>query len=380
MEYIRKYARKYTRELTEPYRNIKSKNSNITLYTTYRDFPRNTKLPPLYLAEHQMEDFIKKLSVTYTCRGLGFDEIESNALKNRSNPSIIKILIDWDIKRIIGYTIAHLKGKDLYVDLLCARKRDKSGSPKKLGFGTKLIEELKKEALRFNAKYLTLRSARSAYHFYTREEMGFTYRPRDGVLQLKVPPLNSNEGKKLLPEGRPNGMRPAGQAHTSLTTAQMQRALSYVGNKRTAPVASKKNPVSTSQMIRNALENIKKTSYLPSTNTKTTASTAIMQKALAAAKKSPSPRKLSPLPSVRKTRSPRRLSPLPSNKKSPSPRKLSPLPSVRKTRSPRRLSPLPSVRKSPSPRRLSPLPSVRKTRSPKSKQGNSGVNRLRKSQ
>ena len=341
------YFRKYTRELTEPYRKIQTNNSGITLYTTYRDFPRNAKLPAMYLAEHHMEDFIKKLSVTYTCRGLGFDEIESNALKNRSNPSIIKILIDWKIRRIIGYTIAHLKGKDLYVDLLCARKRDKSGSPLKLGFGTKLMKELKKEALRFNANYLTLHSVKSAYLFYTNEKMGFTHRPRDGVLQWKVPPLNSPEGKKLLPEGRPNGRRPAGQAHTSLTTAQMQRALSYVENKRTAPVESKKNPVPTSEMIRKALENIKKTSYLPSINTKTTASTEMIRNALAAAKKSPSPRKLSPLPSVRKTRSPRRLSPLPSNKKSPSPRK---------------------------------LPSVRKTRSPKSKQGNSGMNRLRKSQ
>jgi len=228
--------------MTKPYHNIQTNNSGITLYTTYRNFPRNAKLPPLYLAEHLMDqDFIKKSSVTYICRGLGFDDIEKKALKNRSNPSIIKVLIDWNIRRIIGYTIAHLKGKDLYVDLLCARPRDKSGSPKKLGFGTKLIEELKKEALRFNAEYLTLRSSEYAYPFYTIKK-GFTYRPEDGVLQLKVPPLNSPEGKKLLPEGRPNGRRPAGQAHTSSTTAQMQRALSYVTKKNNGPCFNPKKP------------------------------------------------------------------------------------------------------------------------------------------
>ena len=197
------------------------------------------------------------------------------------------------------------------------------------------MKELKKEAVRFNAAYLTLYSVDSAYSFYT-EKMGFQNRPRSNLLQWKVPPLNSSEGKRLLPEGRPTGMGPAGPVSTSLSSAQIQKALRTVANKRTAKVVSKKTRVSTP--------------VLPSVNTKTAASSAMIQKALAIVRKSPSTVKLPPLRTFKKT---------------PSPKKLPPLRTFKKT---------------PSPRRLSPLPSVRKTRSPKSKQGNTRVNRLRKSQ
>ena len=344
MEYFKKF-------FATPDRRIKTETGDIGLYTTYRDFPRNAKLPALFMAPHIMERFfLRKMNVSDIsdiCRGSVSVRYTWQSLENRSRPTIIKILVDWKTRSIIGLTIAHLKGKELYVDVLCAKERNKNAPSRNRGFGSILMNELKKEAVRFNAKYLTLQSVDSAYLFYI-EKMGFENRPQDDLLQWRVPYLNSPEGKRLLPEGRPTGMRPSGHAYTSINTARLQRALLNVANKRTAKVVPQKN---------------KKTSVLPSVNTKTAASTAMIQKALASIKKSPSPKKLPPLRTFTKSPSPRKL---PSVTKSPSPRKLSPLPSVRKTRSPRRLS---------------PLPSVRKTRSPlKSKQGNARVNRLRKSQ
>jgi len=337
MEYFKKF-------FATPDRRIKTETGDIGLYTTYRDFPRNDKLPALFMAPHIMEKFfLSRMNESDICRGSVSVKYAWQSLENTSKPTIIKILVDWKTRRVIGLTIAHLKGKELYVDLLCAKERNKNAPSRKRGFGSILMKELKKEAVRFNATYLTLYSVDSAYLFYTKK-MGFENRPQDDLLQWKVPPLNSPEGKRLLPEGRPTGMRPSGHAYTSINTARLQRALLNVANKRTAKVVPQKN---------------KKTPVLPSVNNKTAASTAMIQKALAA----PSPKKLPPLRTFTKSPSPRKL---PSVTKSPSPRKLSPLPSVRKTRSPRRLS---------------PLPSVRKTRSPlKSKQGNSGMNRLRKSQ
>ena len=344
MEYFKKF-------FATPDRRIKTETGDIGLYTTYRDFPRNAKLPALFMAPHIMERFfLRKMNVSDIsdiCRGSVSVRYTWQSLENRSRPTIIKILVDWKTRSIIGLTIAHLKGKELYVDVLCAKERNKNAPSRNRGFGSILMNELKKEAVRFNATYLTLYSVDSAYLFYTKK-MGFENRPQDDLLQWKVPPLNSPEGKRLLPEGRPTGMRPSGHAYTSINTARLQRALLNVANKRTAKVVPQKN---------------KKTSVLPSVNTKTAASTAMIQKALTTVKKTPSPKKLPPLRTFTKSPSPRKL---PSVTKSPSPRKLSPLPSVRKTRSPRRLS---------------PLPSVRKTRSPlKSKQGNARVNRLRKSQ
>jgi hypothetical protein len=326
MEYFKKF-------FATPDRRIKTETGDIGLYTTYRDFPRNAKLPALFMAPHIMERFfLSKMNVSDICRGSVSVRYTWQSLENRSRPTIIKILVDWKTRSIIGLTIAHLKGKELYVDVLCAKERNKNAPSRNRGFGSILMNELKKEAVRFNAKYLTLQSVDSAYLFYI-EKMGFENRPQDDLLQWRVPYLNSPEGKRLLPEGRPTGMRPAGHAYTSINTARLQRALLNVANKRTAKVVPQKN---------------KKTSVLPSVNTKTAASTAMIQKALTTVKKTPSPKKLPPLRTFTK---------------SPSPRKL------------------PSVRKTPSPMKLSPLQSVRKTRSPlKSKQGNTRMNRLRKSQ
>ena len=328
MEYLKKF-------FATPDRRIKTENGDISILTTYRDFPRNDKLPALFVAPHIMERFfLSKMSVSSVwdiCRGSVSVNYAYNSLENTSKPTIIKILVDWKTRSIIGLTIAHLKGKELYVNLLCAKERNKNAPSRNRGFGSILMNELKKEAVRFNATYLTLYSVDSAYLFYTKK-MGFENRPQDDLLQWKVPPLNSPEGKRLLPEGRPTGMRPSGHAYTSINTARLQRALLNVANKRTAKVVPQKN---------------KKTSVLPSVNTKTAASTAMIQKARTTAKKTPSPKKLPPLRTFTK---------------SPSPRKL------------------PSVRKTPSLMKLSPLPSVRKTRSPKSKQGNTRMNRLRKSQ
>lgn len=315
-EYFIKRFMEYLRKLFDtPNRRIKTEDGDIAIMTTYKHFPRNAKLPPLFVAPHIMDKmFLSKMNVSYICRGYGLVHHAYNALKNNLKPMIIKVIVDWKTRRLIGLTIAHLKGKDLYVDLLCARERNKNASSKKRGFGSILMKELKKEAVRFNVKYLTLHSVDSAYSFYT-EKMGFENRNGDYVLEWKVPPLNSPEGKRLLPEGRPTGMRPSGQAQTSLLSAQIQRALLNVANKRTAKVVPKKN---------------KKTTVLPSVNTKTAATTAMIQKALT-------------------TRPPVKLPPLRTVTKSPSPRKL------------------PSVRKSLSyTNRLSPL-SIRKTRSPKSK-------------
>lgn len=289
MEYLRKL-------FTTPDRRIKTEDEDIGIFTTYNHFPRNAKLPPLFVAPHVMDKFfLSKLVVSDICRGYGLVNYAHNAIENNSKPMIIKIIVDWKTRRLIGLTIAHLKGKDLYVDLLCAKQRNKNASSRKRGFGSILMNELKKEAVRFNVKYLTLHSVKSAYSFYT-EKMSFKNRNRNGdyLLEWKVPPLNSPEGKRLLPEGRPTGMRPSTYANTSFRTAWLQRALRNVANKRTAKVVPKKN---------------KKTTVLPSVNTKTVATTAMIQKALA-------------------TRSPTKLPPLRTFTKSPSPRKL---PSVRKS-------------------------------------------------
>ena len=327
MEYLRKL-------FATPDRRIKTEDGDIAILTTYNHFPRNAKLPALFVAPHVMDKlFLKRMNVSDICRGYGLVNHAYNTLENTSKPMIIKVIMDWKSRRIIGLTIAHLKGKDLYVDLLCAKERNKNAPSRKRGFGSILMKELKKEAVRFNVKYLTLHSVDGAYLFYI-EKMGFENRPRDSVLQWKVPPLNSPEGKRLLPEGRPTGMRPAGPAYTSINTARLQRALLNVANTRTAKVVPKKNI---------------KSSALPSVNTKTSKTATRLQKALATTKKSPSPKKLPPLRTFTKT---------------PSPRKLSPSPSVRKYLSPKKLPPLRTFTKTPSPRKLSPLPSVRKTRSP----------------
>ena len=299
-----------------PDRRIKTEDGDVSILTTYRDFPRNAKLPALFVAPHIMEQhFLKKTNISYVCRGYGLVNYAYTKLENTSKPTIIKLLIDWKSKKTIGLTIAQLKGKHLYVALLCARERNKNGTSKKRGFGSILMKELKKEAVRFNTELITLLPVESAYSFYT-NKMGFEPRDIDDLLQWTVPRLNSREGKQLLPEGRPTGMRPSGQAHTSLLTAKIQRALRNVGNKRTANVVPKKN-------IR--------TTVLPSVNTKTAASTAMIQKALVNIK----PIKLPPLRTFTRTPSPRKLSHPPAVRKYLSPRKLSPLSSVRKTRSPK---------------------------------------------
>jgi hypothetical protein len=236
MEYLKKL-------FATPTRRIETENGDISIFTTYRDFPRNAKLPALFIPPHVMNmEFLSKMRVSGICRGSWeLAQYAHNSLENSSRPTIIKILVDWKTRSVIGLTIARLEGKELYVSVLCAKERNKNAPSRTRGFGSILMKELKKEAVRFNATYLTLYPVYTAYLFYTKK-MGFENRPRGDLLQWRVPHLNSLEGKELLREGRPNGIRPAGQAPTTLTTAQMQRAFLNVTNKRTAKVEPQKKP------------------------------------------------------------------------------------------------------------------------------------------
>lgn len=177
-------------------------NSNISIHTAYKGFPRNTKLPKSTVS-HALEMLIwHTLNVEDVCRTKIPHGYVSRSLSNVTKPTLLKILYDNTRKKIVGIAIAHMKGGDLYVDLLCGMERKKNASAKQKGFGTILIDEITKEGSILGAKYITLHSLEGAYNFYMRK--GFSLRNENGnsmLLQLKVKPLSPAVRKTLLSQG-----------------------------------------------------------------------------------------------------------------------------------------------------------------------------------
>lgn len=222
----------FTKFFAFPNTRVDAMNSDISIYTGYRGFPRNTRLPSGALP-HVFESFIKHHVNTSTiCRGeIGAGYI-SRTLSNMSTPTMMKILLDNKTKKIVGLTIGHKKGEDLYIDLLCAMERKKS--EKQHGFGSILMKEIKKEGSILNVNHVLLEPVDTAYGFYIKK--GFE--PRKGMrnrLEFKVPKMSPSVRNTLLSQGMS-----AVRRNTTTLGSRIQTALKRVPNKtKTAKVVPK---------------------------------------------------------------------------------------------------------------------------------------------
>jgi hypothetical protein len=152
---------------------------------------------------------------------------------------MLKVLYDNTRKKIVGITIAHMKGGDLYVDLLCGMERKKNASVKQKGFGSILIDEIKKEGSILGAKYITLHSIEGAYNFYMRK--GFSLRKENGndvLLQLKVTPLSPSARNALLSQGFSTV-----STRTTRQGVMIQSALRKISSPKKSPSSTKISPV-----------------------------------------------------------------------------------------------------------------------------------------
>jgi len=214
-------------------------NSDISIHTAYKGFPRNTKLPNSSVS-HRLERLIwRTLNVEDVCRYKIPDGYVANRLSNVTNPTMLKVLYDNTRKKIVGITIAHMKGGDLYVDLLCGMERKKNASVKQKGFGSILIDEIKKEGSILGAKYITLHSIEGAYNFYMRK--GFSLRKENGndvLLQLKVPPLSPSARNALLSQGFSTV-----STRTTRQGVMIQSALRKISSPKKSPSSTKISPV-----------------------------------------------------------------------------------------------------------------------------------------
>jgi hypothetical protein len=193
MEYIKQFfAQKNTR--------VNARNGDIAILTAYRGFPRNAMLPP-GAPSHILERLIKEyIDVRAVCRSKIPRQYVFSSLFNRSRPTMMKVVYNTKTNAIVGLTVAHVKKKYLYVDLLCTMERKKNGSTNQKGFGTILIEELKKEGTMLGAEYILLDPIPSAFYFY--EKKGFTFRNQESeLMQLKVPKMSPATRARLLPQG-----------------------------------------------------------------------------------------------------------------------------------------------------------------------------------
>lgn len=290
MDYIRSF-------FTTPNTRVDAFNSDISIYTGYRGFAKNIRLPKGAVS-HVFERFITThAKIKSICRGKLSTAYAASVLFNESAPTMVKILYHNTRKKIVGITIAHKKGKDLYVDILCANERKKSGNQK--GFGSILLKEIINEGSMLDVDYIVLQPIENAYGFY--QKKGFKHRNKnEAYLELKVPKMSPSARKKLLPQGLS-----AVRTYTTVSGARIQTALKRIPKTTTAK-AVPKSP--------------KKLNILPAVASGTTRSGKMMQKALAPTKKlpplltrktpSPSPlyigKKLSPiLPPIR-IRTPKR--------------------------------------------------------------------------
>lgn len=261
MDYIRRF-------FTTPNTRVDAFNSDISIYTGYRGFTKNTRLPKGAVS-HVLERFITtRAKIKSICRGKLSTAYAASVLFNQSAPTVVKILYHNIRKEIVGITIAHKKGKDLYVDLLCANERKKSGNQK--GFGSILLKEIIKEASMLEVDYIVLEPILDAYGFYIKK--GFDHRNNNGpYLELKVPKMSPSTRKKLLSQGLS-----VVRTNTTDSSARIQTALKRVPNKtKTAKVVSKspKKPnilpaiasrtTKNGKRIQNALASIKTTKKLP---------------------------------------------------------------------------------------------------------------------
>lgn len=269
MDYIRKF-------FTTPNTRIDALNSDISIYTGYRGFPKKTRLPK-GAASHILQGVIaSRANIRSICRdrlGTGY---AMKALFNESTPTMMKILYHNKRKEIVGLTIAHKKGKDLYIDLLCTNERKKSGNQK--GFGSILLKEIINEGSILEVDYIFLEPISSAYGFYIKK--GFDHRKdADEYLELKVPKMSPSARKKLLSQGLS-----AVRTDTSVLGARLQTALKHFPKTTTAKVVSKSpkklnippaiasGTTNGGKRIQNALASIKTTKKLPPLHTRKTPS------------------------------------------------------------------------------------------------------------
>ena len=265
MDYIRRF-------FTTPSNNSKNTRVNVTngdisIYTGYRGFSKETRLPKLN-APTYIQPFLEKANIDSICRGILSSNYVIGRIKDDTSPMMLKVLADNTRKKIVGFTIAHKKGKDLFVDILCAMERKKSGNME--GFGSILMREIIKEASILKTDYIVLQPVTNAYDFY--KNKGFDHRNDDEeYLELKVPKMSPSAREKLLSQGFS-----AVKTGTTHITSRIQTALKRVPNKtKTANVVSKSPkkrnilPATASRTtkngkrIQNALASIKTTKNLP---------------------------------------------------------------------------------------------------------------------
>ena len=261
MDYIRRF-------FTTPNTRVDALNSDISIYTGYRGFPKNTRLPKGAVS-HILQGIIEsRANIRSICRNRLSTSYAAKVLFNQSAPTMMKILYNNTRKEIVGLTIAHKKGKDLYVDLLCANERKKSGNQK--GFGSILLKEIINEGSMLEVDYIVLEPILDAYSFYIKK--GFDHRnDHEEYLELKVPKMSPSARKKLLSQGFS-----AVRTDTTDSSARIQTAFLRVPNKtKTAKVVSKspKKPnilpaiasrtTKNGKRIQNALASIKTTKKLP---------------------------------------------------------------------------------------------------------------------
>jgi hypothetical protein len=174
----------------------------------------------------------------------------------------MKILYHNTRKEIVGVTIAHKKGKDLYIILLCAIGRKKSEDQE--GFGSILLREMIKEGSILEVDYITLQYTFPAYGFYIKK--GFDHRyGAENYLELKVPKMSPSVRNTLLSQGT-SGV----PMNTTNVGSRIQTALKSVTGTKTAKVVPKspKKPnilpviasgtTSGGKRIQNALASFKK--------------------------------------------------------------------------------------------------------------------------
>ena len=264
MDYIKRF-------FTTPNTRVDAFNSDISIYTGYRGFAKNIRLPKGAVLSHILERFITThAKIKSICRGKLSTAYAASVLFNESAPTMVKILYHNTRKEIVGITIAHKKGKDLYVDLLCANECKKSGNQK--GFGSILLKEIINEGSMLEVYYIVLEPILDAYSFYIKK--GFDHRnDHEEYLELKVPKMSPSARKKLLSQGLS-----VVRTNTTDSSARIQTALKRIPNKtKTAKVVSK-SP--------------KKPNILPAIASRTTKSGKRIQNALASIK---NPKKLPPL-------------------------------------------------------------------------------------
>lgn len=198
---------------------VNVRNGDISILTAYRGFPRNAMLPA-GAPPHMLERLIyEHIDVGAVCRSKIPRGYVFNSLFNRSRPTMMKIVYNTKTNTIVGLTVGHVKKQYLYVDLLCTMERKKNGSTNQKGFGTILVDELKKEGTMLGAEYILLDPLPSAIPFY--EKKGFTV--KNELLQLRVPKMSPAARARLLPQGVA-----ATPFRTTKTSAMIQSALRTV--------------------------------------------------------------------------------------------------------------------------------------------------------